>query len=77
MKPTLTFLTALLLAPLALSPAAEARRPNLVLILADYLGYGDLGCSGNTVMKTPALDRLAAEGMRFTDFYMTTPICTP
>ena len=45
------------------------RRPNLVIILADGLGYGDLGCYGQTRIKTPNIDRMAAEGMRFTSFY--------
>src|SRR4029077_8602458 len=45
------------------------RRPNIIFILADDLGYGDLGCYGQVRIKTPNLDRLAAEGLRFTDFY--------
>src|SRR6516165_9155401 len=45
------------------------RRPNIILIVADDLGYGDLGCYGQTQIKTPNLDKLAAEGLRFTDFY--------
>jgi arylsulfatase A-like enzyme len=57
--------------------AATPTLPNIVIILADDLGYGDLGCYGNTVQQTPHLDRLAAEGVRFTDFYMTSSICTP
>ena len=51
--------------------------PNIVLINCDDLGYGDLGCYGSPVNNTPALDRLAAEGMRFTDFYMASPVCSP
>ena len=54
-----------------------ADRPNIVLINCDDLGYGDLGCYGSTVNKTPALDRMADEGMRFTDFYMASPVCSP
>ena len=46
-----------------------SRRPNIVVILADDLGYGDLGCFGQKMLKTPALDAIAAEGMRFTQFY--------
>jgi len=52
-------------------------KPNIVLINCDDLGYGDLGCYGSSVNKTPAIDRMAAEGMRFTDFYMASPVCSP
>ncbi len=53
------------------------RRPNIVLINCDDLGYGDLGCYGSTANRTPAVDRLAAEGLRLTDFYAASPVCTP
>lgn len=53
------------------------RKPNIVLINCDDLGYGDLGCYGLTANKTPVLDRMAAEGVRFTDFYMASPVCSP
>lgn len=56
-------------------PSGE--RPNIILINCDDLGYGDLGCYGSDLHATPALDRLAAEGMRFTDFYMASPVCSP
>ena len=52
-------------------------RPNIILVNCDDLGYGDIGCYGSTVHSTPALDRLAAEGLRFTDFYMAAPVCSP
>ena len=52
-------------------------RPNVILINCDDLGYGDLGCYGSTLNRTPALDRMAAEGLRFTDFYATSPVCSP
>jgi arylsulfatase A len=52
-------------------------RPNFLLFLADDLGYGDLGCYGHPFMKTPCLDRLAEQGMLFTDFYAPAPICSP
>ena len=52
-------------------------RPNIILINCDDLGYGDLGCYGSGVNATPVLERMAAEGMRFTDFYMASPVCSP
>lgn len=57
--------------------AKDNRLPNLVVIMADDLGYGDLGCYGSTLHHTPHIDRMAAGGMRFTDFYVTSPICSP
>lgn len=56
---------------------AGARKPNFVLVLADNLGYGDLGCYGNTRQRTPNLDAMAKAGMRFTDFYSASGVCTP
>lgn len=53
------------------------RRPNIILIVADDLGYGDLGCYGNTVTRTPNIDRMAGEGVRFTNFVVSWPACTP
>src|SRR5688572_24770551 len=52
-------------------------RPNLVVILADDLGYGDLGCYGHPTIRTPHLDQMAREGMRFTQFYSAAEVCTP
>ena len=64
--------------PLHDSSSTEvARRPNIVIIYADDLGYGDLGCYGHPSIRTPNLDRMAAEGMRFTDFYSAGEVCTP
>ncbi len=51
-------------------------RPNFIIILADDLGYGDLGCYGNTVNRTPHLDQMAADGLRFTDFHSNGPMCS-
>ncbi len=56
---------------------SRSPRPNIVLIIADDLGYGDLGCYGCTDTRTPVLDRLAAEGVRFTNFYANAPECSP
>lgn len=53
------------------------RKPNIIVILADDLGYGDIGCDGGTIIRTPNLDRMAAEGTRFTDFYASANLCTP
>lgn len=61
-----------------LSPAlARARKPDVVLILADDLGYGDTGAYGSRIAKTPNIDALAASGIRFTDGYVTNPVCAP
>src|SRR5262245_57036487 len=60
------------------APAAEpARKPNIIFVLADDLGYGDLGCYGQTQIQTPHLDRMAAEGMRFTQCYAGSTVCAP
>jgi arylsulfatase A-like enzyme len=58
------------------APDRKERRPNIVILLADDLGYGDLGCYGNRVIRTPNIDRVASEGLRLTEFYAT-PTCTP
>jgi len=75
----LTLLTALLLAPLAALCAAEAPKPkpNILVILADDLGYADLGCQGSADVKTPHIDSLAANGVRCTAGYVTAPQCSP
>ncbi len=57
--------------------AAASERPSIVFVLADDLGYGDLGCYGCPDIRTPYLDRLAAEGIKFTDFYANAAVCTP
>src|SRR5688572_113231 len=57
--------------------AVASNQPNVIFILADDLGYGDLGCFGQKKIKTPNLDRFAAEGMRFTQAYAGTTVCAP
>src|SRR6185369_16467829 len=66
-------------APLAasLAQAQPARKPNIIFILADDLGYGDLGCYGSKEIHTPAVDHLAAEGLRFTQAYAGSTVCAP
>ena len=80
MKHTNAFLAVLLmLAPHAAisAEAPKPLRPNIVIILADDLGWGDLGCYGATKVQTPHCDRLAKEGMRFTDAHSPCSVCTP
>jgi arylsulfatase A-like enzyme len=57
--------------------SAKAESPNIVVIFCDDLGYGDLSCFGHPTIKTPNLDRMAAEGVRLTQFYSASPVCTP
>ena len=57
-------------------PAAE-NKPNVIVILADDVGYGDLSCYGATKVKTPNLDRIAQQGLRFTDAHSSSATCTP
>jgi arylsulfatase len=64
-------------APAASPPAAAGRRPNIIFILADDLGWAELGCYGQTKIRTPNIDRIAAEGIRFTQHYAGSPVCAP
>lgn len=72
-----TAILALLLLFAALSASSEAARPNIVLIVADDLGYGDLGCYGATKLKTPQIDNLAREGLLLTDAHAPSAVCQP
>jgi arylsulfatase A-like enzyme len=65
------------LAATGIAHAAPGRRPNVLFILADDLGYGDLSCYGRPDYQTPVLDRLARQGLKFTDNYAAAPVCTP
>jgi arylsulfatase A-like enzyme len=78
MKVRNTLLMMLVLAGgLAQTFAAEKARPNFIVILADDLGYNDLGCYGSPLIKTPNLDRMASEGLRLTSFYVGASVCSP
>ncbi|GBL43459.1 arylsulfatase A [Verrucomicrobiota bacterium] len=68
-------LFALFLASLTALAAEPARPPNVVILFVDDMGYADIGPFGNKTLRTPHLDRFAAEGMRFTSFYAT-PVCS-
>ena len=61
----------------AVAKPQAAGKPNFVIIFCDDLGYGDVGCYGSKKHRTPNLDKMAAEGVRFTDFYVTSGVCTP
>ena len=64
--------------PCAGAPVGKTdRAPNVIVIFADDLGYGELSCQGHAKFKTPMLDRMAAEGARLTDFYVPVPYCAP
>lgn len=75
----ISFLCLAILCPAipAARTAAPARKPNIVFILVDDMGYGDLSCFGAKAIRTPNLDRMAAEGLKLTSFYATSPVCTP
>jgi arylsulfatase A-like enzyme len=75
MKFYLSILT--ILAAAVLPVAAETTRPNIILVLIDDMGWGDFSCFGNEETKTPNIDRLASEGIRFSQFYVNSPICSP
>ena len=78
------FLSCLIVSVLALAggfdlngAATESRRPNIVFILIDDLGWADVGCFGSKFYQTPNIDRLAKQGMRFTDAYAACAVCSP
>src|SRR5688500_11257550 len=61
----------------AVADDAPQSRPNIMLVLIDDMGWGDFSCFGNKSAETPNIDRLAAEGQRFEQFYVASPICSP
>ncbi len=75
-KRTFGLLSALLIA-MSVTLRADSKQPNIIIILADDLGYGDLGSYGHPSIKTPNLDQMAATGLRFTEFYAGACLCTP
>ncbi|MCK6495479.1 sulfatase [bacterium] len=81
MRPASLFIVFIVICHLELglpsSCRAETSTPNFIIIFIDDMGYGDLGCYGNTTTRTPNIDRMAAEGLRFTSFYTSCPVCTP
>lgn len=77
MKLSIPILLRLLVAVTVAGSLPAADRPNIVFLLADDMGYGDLGCYGHPVIRSPHLDRLAREGVRLTDCYSASPNCSP
>jgi arylsulfatase A-like enzyme len=77
LKISLLLLILALLPGISKSQGLGEDKPNIIFIMADDLGYGDLGCYGQKLMQTPHLDKLAAEGIRFTQAYAGGPVCTP
>ena len=76
MKRSLKIILLTVVLPLSIATAAP-QKPNIVLILADDLGFGDTGCYGATKIPTPNVDRLSHQGLRFTDAHATSATCTP
>ena len=77
MKRFLILMCVLAALPRATDAADTSARPNIVVVFIDDMGWGDFSCFGNTEAKTPHVDRLAAEGLRFSQFYVNSPICSP
>lgn len=77
MKPIVTTLFALLALFCGHPHAVDAGKPNILLIIADDVGWGDAGCYGATLVKSPNIDRLAREGQRFINGHASAAVCTP
>ena len=76
-KNMVRILLLLIVMVIAVGKVAGQSRPNVIMIMADDLGWGDVGFNGNPVIKTPELDRMAANGIQFTRFYAASPVCSP
>ena len=76
MRPVIQLLSVIILI-ISIQNSFTAEKPNIVFVLADDLGWSELGCYGNTFHETPNLDRMAKEGMRFTQAYAAAPVCSP
>ena len=74
---TFALILALAVAAITETTAASATPPNIIMLLVDDMGYADVGCMGAKDIKTPNIDRIAAEGVRMTDFYANAPVCSP
>lgn len=72
-----SILVSSLMCAVGLNMAAKEQKPNVILFFADDMGYGDIGCFGNPNIRTPNIDRLAAEGIKLTSFYVAGPVSTP
>src|SRR5947209_15837443 len=77
MRKLLLGLAVLLLSPAAARAQEAAKKPNILIILCEDLGYGDLACFGHPMIRTPNLDKLASQGMRLTACYSASPVCSP
>jgi len=77
LKPVIIFPAALLLVASCQNGKDEIQKPNIIYILADDLGYAEVGCYGQEKIETPNIDALAANGMRFTQHYAGAPVCAP
>src|SRR5947208_15471209 len=77
MKPFPTFCLLLVACLLRAAPAAAAEKPNIILVMADDQGWGDMAYNGHPVLKTPNFDAFSREGVRFDRFYAAAPVCSP
>ncbi|MDR6562064.1 arylsulfatase A-like enzyme [Arcicella sp. BE140] len=76
-KSILTFFLSILSTSVLIAQNAPSKKPNFVIIMADDLGYGDIGTFGAKDIRTPNIDKLATNGLKFTSFYSTSPVCSP